>query len=443
LRNIDDPRYDAATTAILLLGNSPTTVDVHDPLYQPEVDDDPNSYVLSSGGGGGGSEKTMMMKRISSGTSNDIITIAGPLLTLNEFKIRISDTIREYFDSSDVNEVVRCIAELSCYEYHPEVIKRAVSLGLDAGPRERELISQLLACLHPNPLTDNEMEKGFGLVLDSIDDLCIDIPDAKVSKRKKMFTYYILIIQCTTYQRMIQHFSNSSFFDIKKYLYMSIDSSVFFVLFTHIILQAMIGSFLARAVIDEVLPPAFLSNRNNSHPGDPVVEKAVGLLSREHCTARLERVWGPGDGRPVSELKDSMDQLLKEYLLSRELDEAASCVRELKSVHFHHELVKRGVRIAMEEDGGRCELALSYNDDDNNNNNKNKNNGGDSSSLDAMAALFVFLVNNSIVSEYQVAKGIDRLRRTLDDVKLDVPAAPEMLDEFEIMAKSILLKKIV
>lgn len=186
LRNTDDPRYDAATTAILLLGNSPTTVDVHDPLYQPEVDDDPNSYVLSSGGGGsGGSGEKTMMKRMSSGTSNDIITIAGPLLTLNEFKIRISDTIREYFDSSDVNEVVRCIAELSCYEYHPEVIKRAVSLGLDAGPRERELISQLLACLHPNPLTDNEMEKGFGLVLDSIDDLCIDIPDAKVSKRKE------------------------------------------------------------------------------------------------------------------------------------------------------------------------------------------------------------------------------------------------------------------
>jgi programmed cell death protein 4 len=139
------------------------------------------------------------------------------------------------------------------------------------------------------------------------------------------------------------------------------------------------------------------------------------------------------------ELKDSMDQLLKEYLLSRELDEAASCVRELKSAHFHHELVKRGVRIAMEEDGGHRALALSSNYD---NNNHNKNNGGgDSSSLDAMAALFVFLVKNSIVSEYQVAKGIDRLRRTLDDIKLDVPAAPEMLDEFEIMAKSILLKK--
>ena len=62
-----------------------------------------------------------------------MITIARPLLTLNEFKIRISDAIREYFDSSDTNEVVRCI-----HEYHPEVLKRAVSFGLDAGPRERE-----------------------------------------------------------------------------------------------------------------------------------------------------------------------------------------------------------------------------------------------------------------------------------------------------------------
>lgn len=179
--------------------------------------------------------------------------VYGPMLTLSEFKLRVSDAVREYFDSSDEEEVVRCIDEMKCREYHPEVVKRAVSLGLDEGPRERELVSRLLASLHPNPLADEEMERGFELLLDSIDDLVIDIPDAK----------------------------------------------------------AMVGSFLARAVVDEVLAPAFLSSRNNTHPGDGVVEKAVGLLSREHCTARLEKVWGPGDGRPVSELKDIMDQLLK------------------------------------------------------------------------------------------------------------------------------------
>ncbi len=78
-----------------------------------------------------------------------------------------------------------------------------------------------------------------------------------------------------------------------------------------LLIKEMVGCFLARAIVDEVLPPAFVSNRNNSHPGDEVLEKAVGLLSREHCTARLEKVWGPGDGRPVSELKIVIDQLLE------------------------------------------------------------------------------------------------------------------------------------
>mmetsp|Transcript_1133 Transcript_1133/g.1884 ORF Transcript_1133/g.1884 Transcript_1133/m.1884 type:complete len:462 (-) Transcript_1133:131-1516(-) len=330
-------------------------LDENDPLYVAEEDADPSSFILSS-------HETADELRHSGAepsaydASNDK-AVYGPMLTCAEFKIRVSDAVREYFDSSDADEVVRCIDEMKCREYHPEVVKRAISLGLDAGPRERELVSRLLACLHPNPLSDDCLELGFEVLLDSIDDLVIDIPDAK----------------------------------------------------------AMVGSFLARAVVDEVVAPAFLSNRNNSHPGDCVVEKAVQLLSREHCTARLEKVWGPGDGRPVSELKNAMDQLLKEYLLSRELDEAASCVRELKAKHFHHELVKRGVKIAMEEDG--------------------RDHASKSSSLDAMAALFKFLVQNSIVSEFQVAKGVQRLEKILPDLKLDVPAAPSMLDEFETLAR--------
>jgi programmed cell death protein 4 len=180
----------------------------------------------------------------------------------------------------------------------------------------------------------------------------------------------------------------------------------------------MVASFLARAVVDEVLPPAFLSEQNNDRPGDQVVEKAVTLLSREHCTARLERVWGPGDGRPVVELKKDMDQLLQEYLLSRELDEAARCVKELQASHFHHELVKRGVFSAMEMDGRKT----------------GEDDPDALSNMDAMAALFGFLVRNAIVSEYQVKKGVARLHVLLPDLSLDVPAAPTLLESFEKMA---------
>lgn len=91
----------------------------------------------------------------------------------------------------------------------------------------------------------------------------------------------------------------------------------------------MVANFVARAVVDEVLPPAYLSEQNNKRPGDVVVEKAITLLSREHCTARLERVWGPGDGRPVSELKVAIDQMLQEYLMSRELGESVKKIISL------------------------------------------------------------------------------------------------------------------
>ncbi|KAG7337014.1 MA3 domain containing protein [Nitzschia inconspicua] len=287
------------------------------------------------------------------------LLIVGPMLTESEFKIQVQEILQEFFDSCDTDEVIRSIEELQCKEYHPDVVKKAISISLDRHPRERELISRLLTCLHPSPLKDRDMEDGFDILLDSLDDLSTDVPEART----------------------------------------------------------MVANFLARAVVDEVLPPAFLSDQNNKRPGELVIEKAISLLSREHCTARLERVWGPGDGRPIEELKVAMDQMLQEYLLSRELDECARCVKELDAAHYMHELVKRGVKIAMEQDG------------------KDSSTQHEKSSIDAMAALFGFLVKNAIISEYQVAKGVDRLHRILDDLKLDVPAASTLLNDFETLLR--------
>mmetsp|Transcript_1468 Transcript_1468/g.1601 ORF Transcript_1468/g.1601 Transcript_1468/m.1601 type:complete len:97 (+) Transcript_1468:1360-1650(+) len=87
----------------------------------------------------------------------------------------------------------------------------------------------------------------------------------------------------------------------------------------------------------------------------------------------------------------------------------------MNAPHFHHELVKRGVKLSMEKDG------LDHANTS-------------TSSLDAIAALFSFLVKNAIISEYQVSKGVSRLHKILPDIKLDVPAAPAMLKEFEEMA---------
>jgi hypothetical protein len=99
------------------------------------------------------------------------------------------------------------------------------------------------------------------------------------------------------------------------------------------------------------------------------------------------------------------------------VDECARCVKELDAAHYMHELVKRGVKIAMEQDG------------------KDSSTQHEKSAIDAMAALFSFLVKNVIISEYQVFKGVSRLHKILDDLKLDVPAAPTLLNDFETMLK--------
>jgi len=311
--------------------------DEKDPLYDA-FEDDQSKYVLASAG-------APVLPFAAPTAVVGAAPVYGPALTLPEFKRRTDDALREFFDSGDADEVVRATRELGCGEYHAEIVKRAVGMSLDHGPRERELTSRLLARTLPELLTPGDVHAGFEKLCASVGELAVDVPDA----------------------------------------------------------TAAVGAFMARAVVDDMLPPAFLVGRDGA-----AVDHARRLLSREHCSVRMEKVWGPGDGRSVPELKESMDQLLKEYLLSRELDEAACCVQEINEPLFHHELVKRGIRAAAET--------------------------GDDEDVAAMWALLEFLVKNSITSEGQLAKGFARSQENLDDLKLDVPGASVVFGRFVQMA---------
>lgn len=57
-------------------------------------------------------------------------------------------------------------------------------------------------------------------------------------------------------------------------------------------------------------------------------------------------------------------QLLAEYLLSRQLDEAAACVKELDCSLFHHEIVKRAVKVGgvLQVCASRQDKSTSYSD---------------------------------------------------------------------------------
>ncbi len=161
-------------------------IDEKDPIYDEAEDLERYILVSSSAGmihGAGGGTTTGTNGTAADKRGYDPATsraIYGPLLTLCEFKVQLLECIKEYFDSCDTDEVIRTLQELGCQEYHPEIVKKAVSLAMDLGPRERELTSRLLTCLHPTPMALDELQAGFVILLDSMEDLSKDVPDAKV-----------------------------------------------------------------------------------------------------------------------------------------------------------------------------------------------------------------------------------------------------------------------
>lgn len=266
-------------------------------------------------------------------------------MTLPEYKKRLEPLIKEFFVSGDSGDLLQSLSELGCPQYMYEFVKRAVNMSFDQKDRERELLSQLLSTGYPSVLSSSTIGKGFERLLELSDELSKDAPAAR----------------------------------------------------------EMLATFLARAVIDEVLPPSFIADPVVCNLGGEVVAHARVMLSRDHAGAKLERIWGPGDGRPVDEMKEAVDQLLLEYLASRQTSEAARCVKQLNAPHFHHELVKRLLVIALEKSVEERE---------------------------GMSELLQYLMEEDIVSRKQFVKGFDRTFSILSDLVLDTPNAPQLVEAF-------------
>lgn len=140
----------------------------------------------------------------------------SPKLNLPEVKKRISEIISEYFISGDTDEVKRSITEMESSVFHYEVVKRSITMSMDKHEKEREMVSKLLSELYPSVLKTLEVGKGFERVFEFADDLELDIPSAR----------------------------------------------------------PILATFLARAVVDEILPPCFLTDPWVMRLGGDIVEQA-------------------------------------------------------------------------------------------------------------------------------------------------------------------------
>jgi len=330
--------------------DGPAYLDKGDPNYCP--DEDEEGIVLVSSGRDSlppGSPKREAYDPEGGGGVPPAMSLAGDgsphIPDLAAFKLAVIDIVTEYFASDTPEEVARALLELRAPRFHYEFVKRAISMAMDRGSKEREMVSRLLSFLYEKPLSTDEIGQGFERLFEVVDDLAIDIPAAKT----------------------------------------------------------ILSQFLSRAVVDELLPPSFLADPAVQGAGDEVVEQSMRKLSLNHGTVRIEKVWGPGDGRPVEELKQALDQLLLEFLSNGDTAEATRCVHELATPHFHHELVKRAVVNAMDKGAG---------------------------AQASMSGLLKHLAEQQLLSTEQTVQGFQRLIQIIDELILDTPSAKAVLSGF-------------
>ncbi|XP_078587277.1 programmed cell death protein 4-like isoform X4 [Branchiostoma floridae x Branchiostoma japonicum] len=279
----------------------------------------------------------------------ELETIA-PELTPEEVEKTIKPVIQEYFEHGDTNEVAVTLGELNLGHKKHEIATHAVSMALDKHDSHREMTSRLISDLYGNILNQQEMATAFDSILDDLADLTLDTPDA----------------------------------------------------------PHVVGSFIARAVADDVLPPKYVTDYKGSGESTQTraaLDRAHVLLSMKHGMVRLDNVWGVGGGqRPVKYLIKKMNMLLREYLSSRDIQEATRCLVELEVPHFHHELVYEAVVTVLEAGSEQVGTAILM--------------------------LLKSLADAIILTVDQMDRGFDRVFESMPDIVLDVPNAHTILERF-------------
>jgi len=268
--------------------------------------------------------------------------IANPEEFLVTLKANTKATIKEYFTSTDLDECIRCIQESCSPLFHYEVLKIVVNLAMDSDSKCRELASQLIG---QSMLFDTvSVRRGLEILIERLEDINIDVKDG----------------------------------------------------------TGLLACFIARAISDEAIPPSFVQEIAFQSIGASIIavqclQKIQHLLNMKLSAQRLSRVWGPGRGRPVDELKTLIADMLKEFFVAKDLNELANCLVDLKEPNFHHEFVKQSIL-------------------------KGADQGEDI--VKASAEMLDVFVKKEVLTPHQVRLGVQRLVNGMDNYKCDTPLLP-------------------
>lgn len=278
--------------------------------------------------------------------SEDDAYIPPPQSPLEVFKVKAKAILDEYYVNGDSVEAQRAIAELDHAEFHHELVKLIISKAFDLHDRERELASNLLPKLYPNIINHNKIVEGFTTLLERIEDFKLDIPNAP------------------------------------EYLSM----------------------FLARAVVDDLIPPKFLSSDSaDVELAKEILVKAKSLIKGKGAFKRIAHIWGPAGDQSVKRFKERAKTILEEYLVNNDLIETDKAIRELNVTSFHWYVVKKAVLLALDSK---------------------------ESDVDRLVKLLNTFSTSQLISEAHFAAGFESCAGMIEDIELDTPRGRELMSHF-------------
>nr|XP_043636218.1 MA3 DOMAIN-CONTAINING TRANSLATION REGULATORY FACTOR 2 [Erigeron canadensis]XP_043636219.1 MA3 DOMAIN-CONTAINING TRANSLATION REGULATORY FACTOR 2 [Erigeron canadensis] len=290
-----------------------------------------------------------------SSTEENDATVKKVCSRFEMYKKKVIVIVEEYFATDDVISAANELKDLQMPSYSYYFVKKLISMAMDRHDKEKEMAAVLLSSLYADVIDPRQVYKGFRKLVESADDLIVDIPD----------TVDILAL------------------------------------------------FLARAVVDDILPPAFLKKEMDALPGgakgiDVIKRADKGYLSAPLHAEVIERRWGGSQNKTVENVKAKIDNLLVEYVVSGDKKEAIRCINDLKVPFFHHEIVKQAIIMAME---------------------RNKVEG-------KLLDLLKTASEECLINSSQISKGFTRIIDSIDDLSLDIPNAKELLQSLISKAAS-------
>lgn len=106
---------------------------------------------------------------------------SGPKTNIAVLNKKTTSLLEEYFHVRILDEALQCVEELKSPEYHSELVKEAINLGLDKGAGFIDPLVRLLEYLSSkNVLKPRDIGTGCLLYGSMLDDIGIDLPKAPV-----------------------------------------------------------------------------------------------------------------------------------------------------------------------------------------------------------------------------------------------------------------------